>query len=504
MKHLGRPNLSSLTAAIGGTALVLATGLLLGRVSGVVRELMLAARLGTSAAADYAVVLMSLPDLLANILIAGGLSAVLVPRFKQLDTAAGVKLFWKAFLIILAVFSIIGLICFLSPDAVFLIFAPGISMPHGLLSPATMAFIAAAIPLSALAGVSGSYLNASQRYLMAGLGTLFFNIAIIAALYSASAAQSIFWYIALGVGAGATLRLASQLVAMPAIVWRVPAPETPVIAMPWRAFFAAVAATTLTLIVPNLIRAAASFTGTGAIASLNYAQKLVELPTAVLLSAVTTITLTHVSGVFAKDGIEPARLALSRKLRLSLNLAISATAGCVLFTRPIVDFAFGYGAMTPAGIESVGALFQIGSLGLPAVALSLMLSAYLNATNRTSLVLRMTVIAVMTMPILVLPGILLSSPVLLVCSAVLFQAILAFGLIRVAAKSDEISGTTMVMILLPTSTWVPVLKGLAIFALAYGIDRLLAFESSLASLSLMAAAFAGAVFVSSILKDGSD
>jgi putative peptidoglycan lipid II flippase len=504
MKLSGRLNFSSLTAAIGGTTFVLAAGLLLGRVSGVVRELMLAARLGTSAAADYAVVLMSLPDLLANILIAGGLSAVLVPRFKQLDMAAGVKLFWKAFLIILAVFSIIALICFLRPDAVFLIFAPGIPMPRGLLSPESIALIACAIPLSALAGVSGSYLNASQRYLMAGLGTLFFNIAVIAALYSANAAQSIFWYIALGVGAGAMLRLASQLVAMPAIVWKGAPAGTPDIAMPWRSFFAAVAATTLTLIVPNLIRAAASFTGTGAIASLNYAQKLIELPTAVLLSAVTTITLTHVSGVFAKDGIEPARLALSRKLRLSLNLAIFAAAGCLFFTRPIVEFAFGYGAMKAEGIASVGALFQIGSLSLPAIALSLMLSAYLNATNRTSLVLRMTVIAVMTMPALILPGILLNSPVLLVCSMVLFQAILACGLFRVAAKSDGISGSTMMMILLPKATWIVAFKGLAIFALAYAVDRLSALESNLVSLSLMVTAFVAAVLVSSILKDGSD
>lgn len=377
------PNIASIIKGLGGATALLSIGLLIGRVSGVLRELMLSARLGTSAEADYAVVLMSLPDLLVNILVAGGLSAVLVPQFKQLDQAAGVRLFWKAFIVIFAGFGLVAIFCFLSPNLVFRFFAPGLEIPVGLLSPASIALISVAIPLSALSGVSGSYLNATERYFMTGLGTLFFNLALIIGLFLADASKSIFWYIAFGVGAGAALRLFSQLVSMPKNVWRVPVKSKQNVVMPWRAFFAAVAATTLTLVVPNLVRAGASFTGVGAVASLNYAQKLVELPTAVLLSAIMTVTLTRVSSAFVKGGLVGARLELSQKLQLALGMAIFATFGSVFFAQPIVEFAFGYGVMSRMAIESVSDLFQIGSMGLPATALTLLLSAYLNATNRT-------------------------------------------------------------------------------------------------------------------------
>ncbi|MGB5077794.1 MAG: lipid II flippase MurJ [Sphingorhabdus sp.] len=497
-------NFSLLTKGLGGATALLAMGLLLGRVSGVVRELMLAARLGTSAGADYAVVLMSLPDLLVNILVAGGLSAVLVPQFKQLDQDAGVRLYWRAFSLILAAFGLFAVLCFISPNLVFRFFAPGLDMPNGLLSPASVALIALAIPLSALSGVSGSYLNAAGRYFMTGLGTLFFNLALIAGLFLADASKSIFWHIALGVAAGAALRLLSQLLSMPNIVWRRPAKSDQNVAIPWRTFFAAVAATTLSLVVPNVVRAAASFTGVGAVASLNYAQKLVELPAAVLLSAITTITLTRVSSAFANGGLISARLELGHKIQLALRLALFATVGSVFFTQPIVELAFGYGAMSSTALGTVGGLFQIGSLGLPPMALSLLLSAYLNATNRTGAVLRTTLVSVMIVPILVLPGILLNSAMLLVWATVFFQIILCCGLMLAMAKLDKIPLMTMLPTLMSKASFARIASGLAVFALAVGLDRLFQFDAILVRLAIMATAFAVAVFVSSLIKEGPD
>jgi putative peptidoglycan lipid II flippase len=73
--------------AIGAATLVGAT-LLAGRVSGLFREIQLAAAFGVSVSADVAVLLLTLPDLLVNLVLSGGLSAALIPRLRALPLQA--------------------------------------------------------------------------------------------------------------------------------------------------------------------------------------------------------------------------------------------------------------------------------------------------------------------------------------------------------------------------------------------------------------------------------
>ena len=90
---------------LSGAALLL-VGTMAGRLTGFVREATLAYRLGVSDATDVAIVSFTYSDLMTNLLIAGSMSAVLIPEFARLRAVheveasgssrdADVVLYWR-------------------------------------------------------------------------------------------------------------------------------------------------------------------------------------------------------------------------------------------------------------------------------------------------------------------------------------------------------------------------------------------------------------------------
>lgn len=487
----------------GGATMLLAGALLIGRASGIVREFLLAAKLGTSAQADYAVVLLTLPDLFVNLLIAGGLSAVLVPQFRQCNDDQRRQLFWRVSLIAFAVFGIIAGISIIAPEIIFGLLVPGLRAPVDRIGLLAIALAASAIPLSALSGVSGSYLNAEDRYFMVGLGTLMFNMAIIAALLFATNGSPMLVSIGVGVFAGASVRWISQMLVLPGEAWHFRGLRRDAIAIQWGAFFAAVLATASTLLAPVVIRAAASATGVGAVASLNYAQKLVELPTAVLFSAISTVALTRMSRAHVEKGRDAARQQLSNGLQRVLLLALPATVGSVFFAVPIVQITYGYGAMSASGLRTVAALFGIGALALPAAGFNLLFMAYLNATGRSVLVFRATLTSLLALLIFLLPGISQESLDLLVWASVMSQMFLAVLFLLVVRRSDQLRWLDLSTIIV-SREWVRrLILAIAIMLLGVALDAFLGVSEPFARLAIMAAAFALAFLASSGSRDAS-
>lgn len=90
------------------------------------REVQLAVSFGVSADADIAVLLLTLPDLLINLLLSGGLSAVLVPRFRALSSDQAYVLFRRALLTATSAFVLIAILILAWPKLIFSLLAPGI------------------------------------------------------------------------------------------------------------------------------------------------------------------------------------------------------------------------------------------------------------------------------------------------------------------------------------------------------------------------------------------
>lgn len=421
--------------AIGAATLVGAT-LLAGRVSGLFREIQLASAFGVSASADVAVLLLTLPDLLVNLVLSGGLSAALIPRLRALPLLAAQALSRQTLLFVSILFGLMALLLVFVPSVWFALLAPGLSAST---MPSTAAVIATAIaiPLAAATGVTSASLNSQQKFLVAGCGTLIFNLIVITALVTGQySSHDPLLILGIGIAAGGALRLLSQCLTLPRAWLLGPITPSAVDSIFIRGFLTTAATASLMLLVPVVVRAFASTINPGAIAALNYATKLVELPAGVLVTSLATVSLVRLSTHYASGDRPAAKQTLHNGIKRALTNAVGAGVLIAYFAGPLVELALGRGAMDSTSVARVVSLTQLLMVGLPFLALSSMAMADLNAKERPWVIFKVTLVCLIALPVLVLPGILYQSEILLISSIVGFQV---FHALWLATKSGLFS-----------------------------------------------------------------
>ena len=413
-----------LVSKLMGPSVFLALTLLLGRLSGLLRESIVASVFGVSAQSDVAVILLSLPDLMVNLLIAGGLSAAFVPQLVKASVAEADILARFVGLITTTLFGFLGLMIYVSPEVVLAALAPGRTDQTQLLSGRLLVLIGLALPCAAISGVLGAYINAHGRFFVSGLGTFIFNVAVIAALLLGFGQTSL-QALSIGVFAGAVLRVVPQLYYLPMRLFRSPA----VLPANWRvllrSFFAGLFAVGATLLAPVILRAAASLFEGGSVSVLKYAEKLVELPIGVGLGAVSIVSLTAISKASAAGGTQSASNETVKHMRIAFSLGCLATLGSLGFAEPVAQLAFGYGKMTARDVDMVAELFRIGALSIPFAALSMMATNFLYATGRTTTALWITLLALCSLLPMAYFAVKSGSNLYLMVAFSIYQAVLA-------------------------------------------------------------------------------
>ena len=330
--------------------------------------------------------------------------------------------------IIIAILVLVALIFVFAPGVWFSLLAPGLAVSA---MPSTSAIMttAIAIPLAAATGVTSASLNSQQKFLVAGCGTVIFNMVVVTALaFGQYVSHDPLFILGGGIAIGAALRLLSQLSTLPrAWLWGPIAPSA-VDSIFIRGFLTAAATASLMLLVPVVVRSFASTVSPGAIAALNYATKLVELPAGVLVTSLATVALVQLSAHHASGDMQAAKQTFYNGLKRALTNAVGAGVLIAYFAGPLVELAIGRGAMDSAAINRVVSLTQLLMVGLPFLALSSMAMADLNAKEQPWVVFKVTLICLFLLPVLALPGIWLQSEGLLVTSIVGFQVIHALWL----------------------------------------------------------------------------
>lgn len=412
-----------------GASAILGITLLAGRLSGLLREMQLAAVFGVSSQADGAVLLLTLPDLLVSLILSGGLSAALVPRLRALPETGAQILHRQTLILVLFLFGLFAAILSVAPGLWFTVLAPGLKSEN-LPPAAAIFFTAIAIPLAAASGVTTAGLNAQQKFLIAGCGTLIFNASVIGSLaLGHNLVSNTLVVLGIGIALGSGFRLVSQWFGLPGS-WRF----GPILGLSrdkqlFMGFATAALSASLMLLVPVIVRALASTVSPGAISSFNYATKMVELPAGVLVTSLATVALARLSQHYGKgDGIAACQV-LHDGVRRSLINSIGAGLLMGCFASSIIQIALGRGAMDASAIKRVVELTQILLAGLPFLALSGMAMADLNAREMQGTVLKATLWSLLLLPLLVLPGIGIGSEGLLIFSVVAFQMVHAVLLI---------------------------------------------------------------------------
>lgn len=351
--------------------------LLVSRLLGLVRESAQAAAFGASGLGDVAVLMLTLPDWLAGLLASGALAYVLLPHWAHqtpTEQAATQRRVARALLVAGVVLALLIILLQQPLAALLAAGLPGAMRDTAALG---LSWAALAVPAALLGALWGTRLQHERDLPGMYAGNLLVNGGIILALLGVAWGSGVAsgWAIAwLGV-----MLLVSMLARLAWLRWRLRRVSAVVravgegaatlAALPgWRTWGWAILAAGLPLALPFVARSLASQSGEGALASFNYAWKLVELPLVLAIQLVASLAFPGISRAFA-ERCDPAAPVVSA-FALAWTLACAAAAALQMGAPAIAQLLFGWGRMGPEAVMRIASWGSVGAWSLPPQALT--------------------------------------------------------------------------------------------------------------------------------------
>ena len=370
-----------LRAGLVSLALLLASRLL-----GLLRESVQAAALGAGAAADAAILMLTLPDLLTGILASGALAYVLLPLWARQTAAAQDASQRRVARALLAGGAIGALILLLAPWLAARALAPGLSGSEQALANQALRWSALCLPLALLAALWTTRLQHQRDFTgMYGANLVVNSAVIVALLLAAGSPHAWLWTL----GSGLLLAMLARLLWLHLRLGRgeSPAQATEDSALPAPPVWLwALASAGLPLLLPLLARSLASAQGEGALTSFNYAWKLVELPLVLAVQLVATLAFPGIARAWAAPpaaGTHTARRdALRQAFVLAWVLACAAAAALAGLAPALAQLLYGWGRMPPEAVAQIAGWSRIGAWSLLPQALLAVLLTLLASTGR--------------------------------------------------------------------------------------------------------------------------
>jgi putative peptidoglycan lipid II flippase len=353
-------------ATVGGLTLV-------SRLTGFIRDVVMAAILGAGPVADAFFVAFRLPNHFRAIFAEGAFAAAFVPAYARTLEQAGIdvaKLFADRIAAALVAINLVLLaIALLFTPAVVSLLAPGlVGDPERFdlavaLTRITFPYLALVSLETLFAGV----LNANQRFAAAAAAPVLLNLSIIATLLLApffeSAGYAAAWGVLIaGVAQVILVGIDAEMRGV-GIRFRMPKLDEPT-----RRFLKALGpaiigagGVQLALFADTLI---ASFLPTGALSALYYADRINQLPIGVVGIAVGTVLLPEMSRRIAAGDYRGAAQAQARGIQLALLMAVPCAAAAFAIPELIMLALFTRGAFTAADAAAAGATLAAYAVGL--------------------------------------------------------------------------------------------------------------------------------------------
>jgi putative peptidoglycan lipid II flippase len=346
---------------------------LVSRITGFLRDVVMAAVLGAGPVADAFLVAFRLPNHFRAIFAEGAFSAAFVPAYARIRVEGGpdpARLFAdRIFTLLLASQVVLLAVAIAFTPAVIHVLAPGFERDPGRfalaveLTRVTFPYLLA----MTLVSLYGGILNALDRFAAAAAAPILLNLAMMATLALAaffpSAGHAAAWGVL--IAGGLELALLAGAVGTVDVLPRIRR-------IAWdadvRRFFAALGPAVigsggvqLALFADTII---ASFLAAGAISALYYADRLNQLPIGVIGIAVGTVLLPEMSRRIAAGDEDGARRAQSRAIEFTLLLSVPCLVAFLIIPDLILRALFARGAFTATDAAAAAATLAAYALGL--------------------------------------------------------------------------------------------------------------------------------------------
>ena len=359
------------------------------RITGLVRELLMAATFGASALTDAFNVAFRIPNLLRRLFAEGAFSQAFVPvlagvREKEGDDATRVLVSQIATVLAwaLTVTCVLGV---LGAPVLVWAMASGLS-DEGFDAAVFMTrWMFPYIAFMSFVALSAGILNTWKRFAVPAATPVLLNVAMIAAAgwgapwFAALGIEPIF-AMAAGVLLGGCLQLGVQIPALrrlgllPRIglrwsnvktAWNHPGTRRVTTLM--LPALLGVSVAQISLLINTQI---ASHLGAGSVSWLTYADRLMEFPTAMLGVALGVVLLPQLAAAKAAEDTDRYSNLLDWGLRLVVLLAVPCAVALLTFAQPLVAVLYHYGAFTAADVQRTATAlmgYGAGLIGLVAI-----------------------------------------------------------------------------------------------------------------------------------------
>jgi putative peptidoglycan lipid II flippase len=346
---------------------------LLSRLTGFVRDIMLAAILGAGPAADAFFVAFRLPNHFRAIFAEGAFNAAFIPAYARVrtqgGTAAAERFGDRIFTLLVETQIVLLVLALLFTPQVIEILAPGFSRePRQFELAVSLTRITFPyLLLITLVTLWGGILNALHRFAAAAAAPILLNLSMMATLalvvYFPGAGYAAAW--------GVLISGVLQALLVGGDTFRAGA-TTRFRALRWdddvRRFFKALvpatvgsAGTQLALFADTII---ASFLSTGAISALYYADRIDQLPIGVIGIAVGTVLLPEMTHRIASGDEAGARSAQNRAIEFALLLGIPCIVAFLVMPDLIMRGLFMRGRFTAGDAHAAAMTLMAYTIGL--------------------------------------------------------------------------------------------------------------------------------------------
>jgi putative peptidoglycan lipid II flippase len=376
---------------------------MISRVLGFIRDLLTAYFLGLGPIADAYFVAFKLPNFFRRLFAEGAFSVTFVPLFAKTahaeGEAAAARFAEQAQAVLLAILIPLTVALLAAMPLAMRVLAPGFTVGSERydLAVKLCRITFPYLTLISITALQGGVLNALDRYGPFATAPILFNLCMIVGLILtplfANAAYALSWSEFAAGFVQVLWMMGSCRRAGVRLKLRLPRLTPPIRRLFTLTGPAAIGAgaVQINVFIDTMI---GSLLPAGAISGLYYAERLYQLPLAVIGVAISTALLPSLSRFVRADDRAGAKRLEARAIEASLLLSLPAAIALMVAGRPIMIGLFARGAFTPAdAILTAGALAGY-SAGIPAYVLAKTLSAAYYARENTKTPLKFSLITV--------------------------------------------------------------------------------------------------------------
>jgi putative peptidoglycan lipid II flippase len=351
-------------------SLILTVAALGSRLLGWVRLLVIGSQFGASRELDAYFAAFRIPDAIFQLVVAGALSAALIPVFSSYRAREQESEAWRLAssvinLVVIALAALSLLLAIFAPLVVPIV-APGFDAPTTELTVRMTRVMLLSPVFIGMGAVVSGILNSYERFAIPAVAPLVYNLAIILAAIFLAPIMGVEG-LAVGVAVGSLAHLVIQLPNLGRVGQRYDLtiglrhPGVRKVAWLMGPRMLGLAAGQINFIVSTVL---ASGLPEGSITAYNYAFQLSQIPVGVLGVSVAVALFPTLSRDAALGRINEIRRQVAGSLRILVFLAAPLTAIMIVLAQPLAAVFFQYGLFGARSTERTADALVFFSIGL--------------------------------------------------------------------------------------------------------------------------------------------